>query len=637
MMKMSLEIDNKNYFDTQVDAEISDCFNQQPPKSFFLSAGAGSGKTRSLVQALQFIQTNYSNHLRLRRQRIGVITYTNDACDEIKRRINFDPLIEVSTIHSFVWTLVKGFNSDIKAWLELELEREITDLQRQQAKGRSGKASIDREKNIETKTKRLTALSEIKEFNYNPNGDNQGRGSLNHSEVIKIAANFLINKPVMQRLLITKFPILLIDESQDTNKRLMEALLSVQAQYSSEFMLGLFGDTMQKIYADGKDDLSKDIPSSWARPTKLMNHRCSKRVIELINRIRSDVDDQKQIPRLDAAEGFVRLFILDANITDKLAAEKMVAKEMATITHDIAWEKPEAIKTLILEHHMAAKRMDFYQMYAPLYRNDSLRLGLLDGTLSGLRLFLECVLPLVQAKERKDAFAVASIVRKHSPLLSKSALKAAGKTQLTQIQKTREAVEELWSLWEENKVPRFIDILRNVAKTGLFEIPQSLKPIAARNEEEQQTVEIEIVRRIAINPRNEETILDNWDEFLMSSFGQAKSYVDYVTDNTTFGTHQGVKGLEFQRVMLIIDDTDARGFSFSYDKLFEVKKKTKNDLDNEKIGKETGTDRTRRLFYVTCSRAKESLAIVAYSNDPQAVKENVIQKGWFARNEVRVI
>lgn len=637
-MKAALIVDDDgNNLDAPVDAEISACLSQNPPKSFFLFAGAGSGKTRSLVKALQLIQANFSRQLRLHGQRVAVITYTNKACDEIKHRTGFDPLVEVSTIHSFVWTLIQGFDEDIKGWLKIELESEIADLREKQAKGRAGKASIDREKSIESKTRRLAMLPEIRKFTYNPNGDNRDRDSLNHSEVITIASAFLTQKPVMQRLLVTKFPILMIDESQDTNKMLMEAFLLVQEKHSADFRLGLFGDTMQRIYADGKADLGRNLPPEWAQPAKKMNHRCPKRVITLINKIRSAVDNQEQRPRTDAIEGVVRLFILKATTPDKMAAEKLIAEKMATTDNDAEWNKPEAVKTLILEHHMAATRMDFHAMYEPLYRDETLRIGLLDGSLSGLKLFIDRVLPLIEARKSNDAFSVASIVRKHSPLVSKATLEAVGDKQLVQIQKAREAVESLWSLWADNKSPRFIDILRNIAETGLFEIPESLQPIAARNDDEQKVAETEIAQKIAADNKDDESVLDNWDQFLLTPFKQAKSYADYVEGNASFDTHQGVKGLEFPRVMVILDDSAARGFLFSYDKLFGVKEKTKADLDNEKAGNDTGIDRTRRLFYVTCSRAEKSLAIVAYSENPEGLKQSAIAQNWFSENEIEII
>jgi len=76
--------------------------------------------------------------------------------------------------------------------------------------------------------------------------------------------------------------------------------------------------------------------------------------------------------------------------------------------------------------------------------------------------------------------------------------------------------------------------------------------------------------------------------------------------------------------MVVMDDEEAGGFLFSYEKLLGAKDKTKADLDNERMGKETGIDRTRRLFYVTCSRSQASLALVAYSSNPEAVRQYAV-------------
>jgi len=100
--------------DDHVDDEIAACLNLAQPVSFFLFAGAGSGKTRSLVTALRYVQKTLSAQLRSRGQRVAVITYTNAASDEIKRRLSYDPLIDVRTIHSFAWSLIEGLNRDIK-------------------------------------------------------------------------------------------------------------------------------------------------------------------------------------------------------------------------------------------------------------------------------------------------------------------------------------------------------------------------------------------------------------------------------------------------------------------------------------------------------------------------------------------
>jgi DNA helicase-2/ATP-dependent DNA helicase PcrA len=636
----SSDIMDDNNFDAHVDSEIIAYLSLDKPISFFLFAGAGSGKTQSLVDALKYLRKEYAKRLRLHGQQVGVITYTNAACDEIKRRLDFDPLIEVSTIHSFIWSLIGGLNFDIKQWLKVNLANEITDLKEKQRNGRAGtKAALDREKSIESNQKRLSGLDDINRFTYNPNGDNRGRDSLNHSEVIKIGSDFLRGKPLMQSIFVNKYPILLIDESQDTNKLLMEAFLEIQQKYSSHFILGLFGDTMQRIYGDGKMDLGQNLPADWAKPVKAMNHRCPHRIIKLINKIRSVVDDQEQKPRTDKDEGFVRLFILHSDTIDKPEAESRVAERMATITSDALWSRTKAdIKTLTIEHHMAARRMGFLAMFEPLYQESSgiLKTGLLDGTLPGLRLFSQIVLPIVKARQNHDNFFVTTIVRNNSPLLTRAAIKAKGEDQKLQIKQAREAVEMLLALWAGNGDPRFLDVLRCIVQTGLFEIPESLRPIALRDKAEQVVAE-KNSETPSLEEDHPDSVLDAWDKFLLTPFSQIEHYAAYVNGQAQFETHQGVKGLEFPRVMIIIDDNEARGFLFSYDKLFGAKDKTLTDLKNESEGNETSIDRTRRLFYVTCSRTEKSLAIIAYSTDPEKVRNNVLNEGWFENNEVEIL
>ena len=81
----------------------------------------------------------------------------------------------------------------------------------------------------------------------------------------------------------------------------------------------------------------------------------------------------------------------------------------------------------------------------------------------------------------------------------------------------------------------------------------------------------------------------------------------------------------------------ARGFLFAYDKLFGAKGKSKTDLDNEAAGKETTIDRTRRLFYVTCSRAEQSLAVVYYADNSNASRDAMIKQGWFEPDEIEIV
>lgn len=634
MTEMNIIEDNQ--FDDHVDDEIIHCLNLDDPKSFFLFAGAGSGKTRTLVKTLNIFRDNNGRKLRLRGQRVAIITYTNAACDEIKRRLDYDPLFAVSTIHSFMWDLINNFQKDIKEWLYLNLKIEIEKLEFEQEKGRLGtKTAINREKSIEGKNKRIQSLESVRRFTYSPNGDNRGRDSLNHVEVLKIGAFFLTEKSLMRKILIRKFPILLIDESQDTNKELMIAFFKVQKEHSDNFSLGLFGDTMQRIYADGKVDLGVDLPNDWEKPAKAMNHRSPKRIIKLINKIRSTVDSQEQRPRTDKKEGIVRLFIFPSRI-DKEDAENKVSKRMAEITSDSLWSGIDSDYTaLILEHHMAASRLGFSDMFEPLYKVETLKTGLLEGSLPGLKFFTQIILPIVEAKEKEDQFTIARIVRKYSPLINEKEMKNSGDNQLDLLKNVQDAISQLLSLWREDKEPCLIDILQVIAKTRLFDIPGSLYPIAFSNRKDQENIMDEDEEKRNGNKRGEEELCA-LEECMNSPFSRIKAYNTYVTGQSNFMTHQGVKGLEFPRVMVIIDDDEARGFLFSYEKLFGAKEKTKTDLANEEEGKDSSIDRTRRLFYVSCSRAEESLAIIAYSMNPERVRKSALEEEWFEEGEIEL-
>ncbi len=625
-----------NNIDNNVDEQIYECLKLEKPKSFFLFAGAGSGKTRSLVNVLERFKDEYGKRFRLERKRIAIITYTNAAADEIIHRLKHDSIFQVSTIHSFAWDIIKNFNHDIRNWLKDNLSTEISELEEQQTKSRNlqNKTSIDRARKIESKKKRIKNLDEFEKFAYNPNGDNILKNSLNHSEVISITAYFINSKTLMKDLLICKYPIILIDESQDTKKELIEAFFELQENKKSQFTLGLFGDTMQRIYTDGKDKLGQQLPDEMLKPAKRMNHRSNKRIIALINNIRKDVDGQKQIPRTEKPDGFVRLFICNRGV-DKSETEKQISFQMYTITKDKQWNSESTdyeIKTLILEHHMAARRMGFLEFFEPLYKEDKLSTGLLDGSLAGVNFFTNIILPIINASQNNDNFEIARIVKKHSQLLLRDEI-LKSEVQIENIKIAKNALTCLLALWEKDNDPTLIEILDNIYLSKLFPIPESLIPIASRSDDDKK----HLVELHEDEDENSDNLINAWDIALTTQFSQIRHYNDYLSENSKFGTHQGVKGLEYPRVMVILDDEESRGFLFSYDKLFGSKELSATDLKNIEEGKETGIDRTRRLFYVACSRAMESLAIVAYTDKPETVIENALMYGWFMDDEIIIV
>lgn len=615
--------------DDRVDEEIASYLDPKAPRSFFLFAGAGSGKTRSLVNALNFIRSKHGRELRLHGHRVGVITYTNAACDEINRRIDFHSLFYVATIHSFAWELIKGFHYDIREWLRRSLEADLRQLREEEENGRPGtKASITRQAKIESKGRRLEKLDSNRSFIYSPNGENSESNALNHSEVIAICAAFLSQKPLMRWILVGRFPFLLIDESQDTNRHLIDSLFIVEREQSERFLLGLIGDLMQRIYQDGKERIEDELPEGWAKPSKKLNHRCPKRIVHLINKIRDHVDTHTQEARTDAVEGQVKLFIRPVGTVDRMATEDTIRDQMAEYSGDSGWHDRDFCKTLTLEHHMSAKRLGFENVFNPLYAIDNWRTGLLDGSLPPLRFYIQSVLPLVEAARAGDKFTISRLVRNSSPLLSQSALKEAVDPSRL-LKQAQAGVDALTALWEEGE-PTCRDVLFCVAEHRLFEVPESLHSAYA-------------VLSETTDSSQEDEQADPLDDrmaailsFLQAPFSEIDIYRKYVAGLASFDTHQGVKGREFERVMVILDDTEARGFMFGYGKLLGDKELSATDLKNLSEGKDSSIDRTRRLLYVTCSRAERSLALVVYAENPNAVKSHIVQHGWFSEDEVDI-
>jgi DNA helicase-2/ATP-dependent DNA helicase PcrA len=606
--------------DDEADSTIQKCLDMDAPRSFFLYAGAGSGKTRSLVEAIRYLRSKERERLVFKSQRVAVITYTNAACDEISRRLDFDPLVHVSTIHAFAWRLIKGFDTDIKEWIRRAVVEDIEKLDDQISRSRGeNKTTIERRAERERKQRRLNRLDEVQQFIYSPTGENRGRDSLNHSEVVQMAANFLGQQTLVD-VLVDQYPVLFIDESQDTNRHLMEALLAVQKTAPERFCLGLFGDTMQRIYNDGKERLEDAIPADWARPVKKMNHRCPKRVVGLINAIRSTVDGQSQQPRSEKIEGVVRMYVTRRKAEQTFALEESIAEMMDKESNDPAWLKVTQRKTLILEHKMAARRLEFEQVFIPLYSVEHLRTGLLDGTLPGVKFFTDNVMPIVEAK---DEFALVEAVRKCSPLLDREVL-ASSEAQLELLAQAGVAAASLSRLFKASD-PTLFDVVSELKESGLLDIPDIISLAHAAGltvEDPPETTDRNMLE------------LHAYRRVLSSPFSQVRRFDEYARGFSPFGTHQGVKGLEFPRVMVIINDEEAGGFMFSYDKLLGTAIPSANDNKNETEGKDSSLSRTRRLLYVTCSRAEESLALVVYSANPAGVKDWVVKSEWLKPDEV---
>jgi DNA helicase-2/ATP-dependent DNA helicase PcrA len=275
---------------------------------------------------------------------------------------------------------------------------------------------------------------------------------------------------------------------------------------------------------------------------------------------------------------------------------------------------------------MAARRMGFEGVFAPLYAVPHLNTALMDGTLPILKVFFDGVAPIVAAA-CSDDFTLMEAVRLRSPLIDPKNLEAAGNNQFELLESVGVATHALCEMLKDNN-PLIEEVAQILRSTGLLALPDRF--IAAMAQGATADPAPETSDREALEIHAYRVVLGR-------RYSEMAAFAGYANGLSPFGTHQGVKGLEFPRVMVILNDEEAGGFLFSYEKLLGVRPASATDMKNQSEGKDTSLSRTRRLLYVTCSRAEEGLAIVVYSAQPETAKERVIEAGWLTAEEVVVL
>ncbi len=195
-------------------------------RSFRLEAGAGAGKTYSLDKALRRLIDRRGVELLRRGQQVGCITYTNVAKDEIISRIQAHPAVRPETIHGFCWSILQDFQSTLRVLVPA----------------------------LEGWPERLEPVGGIGmrnvhyELGYPSVRDHQV--TLRHDDVLTLMIQTLAY-PKFRSVMTARYPILLIDEYQDTDAGFMDAIKTWFLDTGRGPQLGLFGDHWQKIYGEG--------------------------------------------------------------------------------------------------------------------------------------------------------------------------------------------------------------------------------------------------------------------------------------------------------------------------------------------------------------------------------------------------
>ncbi len=598
--------------DTDADRQIREILDRDQLIGFTVVAGAGSGKTTSLVKSLAHVTRTRGPSLLAKTQRVACITYTEIAAREIHAEIGNDPLASVSTIHSFLWALAKPFQKDIGVWVAARIDERIAGLLEKQASYRPGTRQSTKDNDaadLEKRRHQQAAVKNVKRWTYGIGAD-YARGIVGHADVIKMVPELIFERRLLAQLVGRQFPFIFVDESQDTFPEVVEALKHVWSLAGGKMCLGFFGDPMQQIYQQGV--VSVPLEPGWVNVDKPQNFRSSRRVLACVNAVRSEGDSLQQVSGLSKqAEGEAFCFVLpsDDHRSDRLELARSWLDEHSTSGNWTRSAHEGGSKILMIVHRMAAKRLGFESLYAAFndHKASSLSQAFDEGNAWPLTPFRDVILPLCMAKDASSP-AVLAVLRESSPLVragqASRQLKAA-------LASSKAAVGELRQLALDPGAAKLGDLLRSASSTELIELDPRMAAYLYPDGEHGDVV----LDERAVN------VLNAMSECALS---ELEGYYTYVKQESPYSTQHGTKGSEFERVIVVLDDNEGRSFtSYSYDKLFGLKELSATDVDNQSKGVDSAIERTRRLFYVCVSRARESLAVVLFSADVDRAVEAV--------------
>ncbi len=305
--------------------------------------------------------------------------------------------------------------------MERRIQKKIDALEEKNARPRTQQKTIDKNNGTITRLKDdLANIHTVPKFSYET-ASNYSKGAIGHSDIIKMAPQFIHEHALLRKITAQKYPFVFVDESQDTEPEFVTALKSIDHDTPDEFCLGFYGDPMQQIYMTGIGEIA--LEDGWNRISKPENFRCSRTVLAAINNIRASGDALEQTIGNDtnAIEGSAHLFILPAD--DKRDENlQNVRNWISRENGDANWEIDDPIlgaKTLVIVHKMAAIRLGFGNLHDAFNSggmSEKVKSGFTEGTYWALRPFLKGILPIVESLNH-DNSKVMQLLREFSPRL----------------------------------------------------------------------------------------------------------------------------------------------------------------------------------------------------------------------------
>jgi DNA helicase-2/ATP-dependent DNA helicase PcrA len=550
-------------------------------RHFLVEAGAGAGKTYSLVEALNYLIAKRGADLLRHNQRVACITYTNVATDEINVRTDRHPAIQTSTIHAFCWSIARDFQPllrsevpNLAGWPERLLETNGV-----------GARTID--------------------YNLGHPKIEDDRVLLHHNDVLTLTIR-LLELPKFRHILAERYPVIFIDEYQDTDRNFAEALKIHFLNDNNGPLVGFFGDHWQKIYGNGCGKIEHP---NLKVVGKNCNFRSVPRIVGCLNNMRPELPQEPEDP---GAKGTVTIYHTNSWSGMRRTGQHWGGDVPAEVGHAYlnhlrsvlaaeGWDfSPVHTKILMLTHKVLAAEQGYAGIESLFPYNDAF----IKKEDPCIAFFCDVVEPVCAAYACKRFGEMFELLGTRTPRIMSIADKKSW----------AEDMEKLLAIRATGTIGEVLDCLKKTKRPRL--------PEAVENREH----ELAIFR--ADQSAEEPESIVHQRQFRALPYQEVIALDKFIDESTPFATKHGVKGAEFENVLVIF----GRGWNqYNFNQFLEWAGSPHN-IPSDRLD---AYERNRNLFYVVCSRPRKRLAVLfTQSISPAAI---TTLSRWFGSEAIHAL
>ena len=406
-----------------------------------------------------------------------------------------------------------------------------------------------------------------------------------------------------RQILTARFPILFIDEYQDTNAGFADSLIRHYVAPGVGPLIGLFGDSWQKIYRDGRGLIEN---SNLKQIGKEANFRSNKDVVGVLNRIRPDLPQQVKDP--DAC-GSVAVYHTNEWVGSRRGGNHWAGDLPVEVAHDYlhrlrahlandGWDwDPQTTKILMLTHNILAVEQNYGQIVSAFRYNESF----IKKEDPHIAFLVDTVEPACAAFQNCRYGEMLAIIGTRSDCIRS----------LKDKREWAKDMQLLIDLRQTGTIGEVLDFLKDTRRPGLPDTVQRTEIELAKSspEEIEQSLTLSQISKLRVIP-----------------YTELMSLALFVNDHTPFSTKHGVKGAEFENVLVVL----GRGWNqYNWNQFLEW------FPNSFPANKADSYERNRNLFYVVCSRPKKRLALLF----TQELSEKALAtlRSWFGEGNVKPI